>query len=157
MVVARGGDDVWTEIRRRRVPDDDRVPDDMFGPSASPPESHDGDAIALAAADEEPLQFSEADLNALDAPAEARGTAAHEAVAPAAYVTMRQPQAVMSERRWTTISLVAELRRGSSSDRPRRPRCCDEAPNRLSIRDLDAEIDAPAEPPVVVQAPPAEG
>jgi twitching motility protein PilT len=35
VVAARGGDDVWMEIRRRRVPDDDRVPDDMFGPAAS--------------------------------------------------------------------------------------------------------------------------
>ena len=30
-MAARGGDDVWTEIRRRRVPDDDRVPDELFG------------------------------------------------------------------------------------------------------------------------------
>ena len=37
VVVARGGDDVWTEIRRRRVPDDDRVPEEFFGPSASAP------------------------------------------------------------------------------------------------------------------------
>src|ERR1700730_12525753 len=35
VVAARGGDDVWMEIRRRRIPDDDRVPDDMFGPAAS--------------------------------------------------------------------------------------------------------------------------
>src|ERR1700722_439110 len=96
VVVARGGDDVWTEIRRRRVPDDDRVPDDMFGPSASPPESHDGDAIELSA-DSEPLQFSEADLNALDAPAEEHRAAAHEAVAPAAPLTMPQPHAVMAD------------------------------------------------------------
>ena len=26
VVAARGGDDVWVEIRRRRIPDDDRVP-----------------------------------------------------------------------------------------------------------------------------------
>ena len=30
VVAARGGDDVWTEIRRRRVPDDDRVPEEFF-------------------------------------------------------------------------------------------------------------------------------
>jgi twitching motility protein PilT len=35
VVAARGGDDVWMEIRRRRISDDDRVPDDMFGPAAS--------------------------------------------------------------------------------------------------------------------------
>jgi twitching motility protein PilT len=37
IVVARGGDDVWTEIRRRRVADDDRVPDEFFGTSATAP------------------------------------------------------------------------------------------------------------------------
>src|SRR5580704_12788596 len=35
VVAARGGDDVWMEIRRRRISDDDRVPDDLFGPAAS--------------------------------------------------------------------------------------------------------------------------
>lgn len=35
VVVARGGDDVWAEIRRRRIADDDRVPDDIFGPAAT--------------------------------------------------------------------------------------------------------------------------
>ena len=35
VVAARGGDDVWAEIRRRQVPDDDRVPEDLFGPAAT--------------------------------------------------------------------------------------------------------------------------
>jgi twitching motility protein PilT len=35
VVVARGGDDVWAEIRRRRVPDDDRVPLELFGPASA--------------------------------------------------------------------------------------------------------------------------
>jgi len=30
IVAARGGDDVWVEIRRRRIPDDDRIPEDLF-------------------------------------------------------------------------------------------------------------------------------
>ena len=30
IVAARGGDDVWAEIRRRRVPEDDKVPDEFF-------------------------------------------------------------------------------------------------------------------------------
>src|SRR4030088_3477344 len=30
IVAARGGDDVWAEIRRRRIPEDDRVPDEFF-------------------------------------------------------------------------------------------------------------------------------
>src|SRR3954467_12679654 len=40
VVAARGGDDVWVEIRRRRIPEDDRVPDEFFAPShaaAAPP------------------------------------------------------------------------------------------------------------------------
>src|SRR3954470_1396798 len=32
VVAARGGDDVWAEIRRRRIPEDDRVPDEFFVP-----------------------------------------------------------------------------------------------------------------------------
>jgi twitching motility protein PilT len=32
VVAARGGEDVWVEVRRRRVPDEDRVPDELFGP-----------------------------------------------------------------------------------------------------------------------------
>jgi hypothetical protein len=31
VVVARGGDDVWAEIRRRRISDEDRVPMGVFG------------------------------------------------------------------------------------------------------------------------------
>src|SRR5476651_841499 len=34
VVAARGGDDVWTEIRRRRIPEDDHVPEEFF---VSPP------------------------------------------------------------------------------------------------------------------------
>src|SRR5438477_111783 len=38
VVVARGGDDIWVEIRRRRVADEDRVPLEAFmTPSAVPP------------------------------------------------------------------------------------------------------------------------
>ena len=34
VVAARGGDDVWVEVRRHRVPDEDRVPDDLFATPA---------------------------------------------------------------------------------------------------------------------------
>ena len=41
VVAARGGDDVWVEIRRRRIPDDDRIPEDLFGgPPASASSAH---------------------------------------------------------------------------------------------------------------------
>src|SRR5262249_50890564 len=32
IVAARGEGDVWVEIRRRRIPDDDKVPDEFFPP-----------------------------------------------------------------------------------------------------------------------------
>ena len=45
VVAARGGDDVWAEIRRRRIPEDDRVPDEFF---ASPHASAAASAVAEA-------------------------------------------------------------------------------------------------------------
>src|SRR5688572_20563962 len=36
IVAARGGDDIWIEIRRRQVPDEDRVPLEMFAPAPPP-------------------------------------------------------------------------------------------------------------------------
>jgi twitching motility protein PilT len=35
IVAARGGDDVWAEIRRRRIPEDDDVPMELFEPPAA--------------------------------------------------------------------------------------------------------------------------
>ncbi|MCC7416739.1 MAG: Flp pilus assembly complex ATPase component TadA [Acidobacteria bacterium] len=35
IVAARGGDDLWAEIRRRRIPDEDQIPEEMFGPAAT--------------------------------------------------------------------------------------------------------------------------
>src|SRR5688572_19326902 len=35
VVAARGGDDVWMEVRRRRVPDNDLVPLELFGPTTA--------------------------------------------------------------------------------------------------------------------------
>src|SRR5262245_13180161 len=32
VVAARGGDDVWVEVRRRRIPDEDRIPEEIFVP-----------------------------------------------------------------------------------------------------------------------------
>ena len=42
VVAARGGDDLWVEVRRRRVPDDDRVPEELFAsaPLASAEDDH---------------------------------------------------------------------------------------------------------------------
>src|SRR5262249_39625906 len=38
VVAARGGDDLWVEIRRRRAPDDDSVPAEFFAPPSAQPE-----------------------------------------------------------------------------------------------------------------------
>src|SRR5439155_5067560 len=48
VVAARGGDDVWVEVRRRRAPDDDAVPADIFATSAAVP-AH--DPVSMAAED----------------------------------------------------------------------------------------------------------
>ena len=45
VVAARGGDDVWVEIRRRKIPDDDRVPEDFFAGSS-------GASVGAAAVDD---------------------------------------------------------------------------------------------------------
>src|SRR5919109_4221090 len=53
VVAARGGDDVWVEIRRRRVPVDDRVPKEMFAAQSAP-------AVAVAAASAAPNEVTRA-------------------------------------------------------------------------------------------------
>jgi len=35
IVAARGGDDLWAEIRRKTIPDEDRVPAELFGPTVA--------------------------------------------------------------------------------------------------------------------------
>src|SRR5471030_2298437 len=68
VVVARGGDDVWTEIRRRRVPDDDRVPEEFFGPSTSAPTGQEVEAplpipLPVSLPEPEPIPFHAAVLH----------------------------------------------------------------------------------------------
>src|SRR5439155_733957 len=64
VVVARGGDDVWTEIRRRQVPDEDRIPEEFFGAppphvaSAEQPQYVEEDAVILDEISELPTQLS---------------------------------------------------------------------------------------------------
>ena len=64
VVVARGGDDVWTEIRRRRVPDDGRVPEEFFGPSSSAPVVQEVEAppTLISIPEPEPIPFHDAVL-----------------------------------------------------------------------------------------------
>ena len=74
VVVARGGDDVWAEIRRRRVPDDDRVPEELFEPA--PP------AAAVAGAAMPASRFAEEDI--VESPAAARQDPIDDGLAPPA-------------------------------------------------------------------------
>ena len=82
IVAARGGDDVWAEIRRRRIPEDDRVPDELFAPSpvhaaAARPDVHAAPAHAIGAAasvpvddhDELPIEMLGFDSPAVPEPA----------------------------------------------------------------------------------------
>src|SRR5579862_9332293 len=50
IVAARGGDDVWAEVRRRRINEDDRVPMEMF--DAAPTEQAAGQSYLNAPASE---------------------------------------------------------------------------------------------------------
>src|SRR3954451_19948000 len=73
VVAARGGDDVWVEIRRRRVPDEDGIPDEMFPPpSATAP-------VVAAPVAPPPLPAVAASVPAVSAPL-------------AAVATLRAPQ-----------------------------------------------------------------
>src|SRR5262245_21190600 len=90
VVAARGGDDVWVEIRRRRMIEDDHVPEELFGPAApapprppappatpprpvimtpSPPSLHaDDDTIVMQAADAAASPIDDAAISAIDEP-----------------------------------------------------------------------------------------
>src|SRR5882672_8880200 len=50
VVAARGGDDLWAEIRRRRIPDEDLIPEEVFGPAATAGTSHHAAALVQARA-----------------------------------------------------------------------------------------------------------
>ncbi len=93
VVAARGGDDVWTEIRRRRVPEDDRIPDEFFAPPSlaastpgllNPPPSRQASAPVSAPADDFALPV---EMLGFDMPAVEDVAPRAEAVAPAVEAT----------------------------------------------------------------------
>ena len=89
VVAARGGDDVWVEIRRRRVPDEDRIPDELF-PAAS--------AAPVVATPVAPLP-----------PAVAASTPAVPApVAAVATAHAPQPEAIAAHAATPTMSVAPE-------------------------------------------------
>src|SRR3954466_3274715 len=90
VVAARGGDDVWVEIRRRRIPDEDGIPDEMFPPpSATAP-------VVAAPVAPAPLPAVAAPVPAVSAPL-------------AAVATLRAPQqeAVAAHAGTPTMSVAS--------------------------------------------------
>ena len=71
VVAARGGDDVWVEIRRRRIPEDDRVPDEFFAPKEQ--ESPEAVASVRATADQPIEATATVEYDADELPAEMLG------------------------------------------------------------------------------------
>ncbi len=102
IVAAREGDDVWAEIRRRRIPDDDRVPMELFEPtqtSAAPapemPESPAASTLVVPDVSEFwPAQGDRrVDATASGTPAEEAPQAAMPAPEPLAPVVLPPPPA----------------------------------------------------------------
>ena len=95
IVAARGGDDVWAEIRRRRVPEDDRVPDEFFTPSPVQAVSPDTPAPQMHAAvpmsddnDEVPIEMLGFDSSAAAEPAPRLTEACASCMRPASAVAV---------------------------------------------------------------------
>src|SRR5688572_20141100 len=61
VVAARGGDDLWAEIRRRRIPDEDVVPEEVFDSAATA-----GNVRAAAAVAASPPPFAAAQVPAAE-------------------------------------------------------------------------------------------
>ena len=59
VVVARGGDDVWAEIRRKRLSDEDEIPEELFETLAPPPSAFATAAVPAAkfAVDDDIVRF----------------------------------------------------------------------------------------------------
>jgi len=91
VVAARGGDDVWVEIRRRRVPDEDRVPEEMFPPAPA------AAAVAAAPAAPPPPPAVAAPVPAVAAP-----------VAAVALTAAPQQEAIAAHAATPAMSVASE-------------------------------------------------
>ena len=70
VVAARGGDDVWVEIRRRQIPDDDSVPEELFAqPREGAEPSRSGAAPTVASDESGRAEIVETEDPGGDAPA----------------------------------------------------------------------------------------
>ena len=146
VVAARGGDDVWVEIRRRRIPDDDRIPEDFFAGS-----SGGADATAIVDDSISDLDLQPAVMVAVDEPAP-EPVLTHEAsieeplfAAPLAPTS--QPSAEMDDDLSLSLSDATQLFGSAAASVPE--------------PDIDIEPIVPAPvmkappPPAVVAPPPA--
>ena len=89
VVAARGGDDLWVEIRHRRVPaEDDRVPDDLFPPRSTP-------ARAGAAVAERPVAVAASPVAVAPPPVVAPPLVASPAIAATVAPLVIEPAAVV--------------------------------------------------------------
>jgi twitching motility protein PilT len=167
VVAARGGDDLWAEIRRRRVPDEDHVPEELFGPAATagmrqaaavsqlaPPAAVEGPPTA------EPATATDADE--VEVPvARDDEPAAYELPSPSAEITLRdealvlpeadqlfRPRRVVASAKESTEEYVVDL--GESVSPPAEAA----AVSAPEVFNLEAEAEAPLEQPEPASSPP---
>jgi twitching motility protein PilT len=162
VVAARGGDDLWTEIRRHRVPEDDRVPDEFFAPSpvhAAAPASavssahlaHPIDAdLALPVPDNDELPI---EILGFDTPAIDEMQAAPQPLSAVASVP--EPAAVQERNDDLLLPDAGHLWPGHASPAPTRETIVAETPDEAIEIDVDVDADVveaePELPPVRMQ------
>jgi twitching motility protein PilT len=140
VVAARGGDDLWAEIRRRRVPDEDHVPEELFGPAATA-----GMRQAAAASQPTPAP-PEAAVEGPPTAEPATATAADEFEAPAALDD--EPVAYELPSPSAEITFRDEALMLPEADqlfRPRRVVASTKEPTEEYVVDLGESVTPPAE------------
>jgi hypothetical protein len=104
VVAARGGDDVWVEIRRRKIADDDQVPDDLFAAAAPADPAGAGSADDLSQPNMAELQRP---ANGLHGHRRCRAAGATDAW------RIRGAAALTTARKFPSISRTGSSRRGA--------------------------------------------
>ncbi|MBI3490591.1 MAG: Flp pilus assembly complex ATPase component TadA [Acidobacteria bacterium] len=128
VVAARGGDDVWIEIRRRHVDEDDRIPEDL--PPPRPPAAHD-----LRVPTPAPVVPAPGPVPG-PIPAPVQPPPPKLAPPPAAVVAPPAQTARVAEEAWSEVELVDDQDQG------------------VDARRAKAALDQPAPSPPVAAAPP---
>jgi twitching motility protein PilT len=78
VVAARGGDDIWVEVRRRRLPDEDRIPEEFFPPPEEAAKAQPY-PVYVSAVSSELIRPVESIPHSLEIEARSRTAAGHEA------------------------------------------------------------------------------